>query len=542
MKAPGGLILAFLDYNATRSVQDPMYLAYAQPNLTPSHVPASLNPHTRHQNQVPYTASALLQPRASFDEPQSPFSDVRSRQVPEVTSYTPQQGSQGTPIFVYFLSSYDLATLPSLTYYAMFATRRCHSELMKLNSDGPYYNYVLETSAPSHTATGWTDPEVPLRLHVQDGSGLDVGSVDVGTYTYTDILRRPRQTSPTMGSRKRKISVESAEAMRMPMKRNSNQQLRPNGEENYDVHTYSQQPSPVYLQQQPTFSTDPSFGSLMPYERSPNQAFYQQQGSPRRVSHHLSTSSASSRSQIRGPSPQTSSWSSSNHNIHPSSRSPNLSATATSRISSISSPSITQHPPLIRTSTLQQPSSPIPIPSGPSASVSFNPYKMPHKAVLKISGDLDTMVEDWSEAEFEAKRRLVQFWRSQSGNEINTNFKPVAPDDRQPNSICVSCIWWEAKQECYVTSVDTISLLESLVAVRFTVEEKNRIRRNLEGFRPMTVSKGKSDSEDFFKLIMGFPNPKPRNIEKDVKVFPWKILSHALKKIIGKYVSDNLAR
>lgn len=53
----------------------------------------------------------------------------------------------------------------------------------------------------------------------------------------------------------------------------------------------------------------------------------------------------------------------------------------------------------------------------------------------------------------------------------------------------------------------------------------------------MTVSKGKSDNEGFFKLIMGFPNPKPRNIEKDVKVFPWTILSHALKKIVGKYVS-----
>jgi hypothetical protein len=51
------------------------------------------------------------------------------------------------------------------------------------------------------------------------------------------------------------------------------------------------------------------------------------------------------------------------------------------------------------------------------------------------------------------------------------------------------------------------------------------------------VSKAKSDSEEFFKVIMGFPNPKPRNIEKDVKVFPWKILAHALKKIISKYVS-----
>jgi len=109
-------------------------------------------------------------------------------------------------------------------------------------------------------------------------------------------------------------------------------------------------------------------------------------------------------------------------------------------------------------------------------------------------------------------------------------------DDRPPNSICISCIFWEDKNECFVTSVDTIYLLEQLVAARFTVEEKNRIRRNLEGFRPLTVSKAKPDSEEFFKLIMGFPSPKPRNIEKDVKVFPWKILVHALKKIIGKYV------
>jgi len=108
--------------------------------------------------------------------------------------------------------------------------------------------------------------------------------------------------------------------------------------------------------------------------------------------------------------------------------------------------------------------------------------------------------------------------------------------DRQIAS--ASVVWWEEKKECFVTSVDTIYLLESLVAVRFTVEEKNRIRRNLEGFRPLTVSKAKSDSEDFFKIIMGFPNPKPRNIEKDVKVFPWKILAHALKKIIGKYVGS----
>ncbi|KAK8152352.1 hypothetical protein BC567DRAFT_170572 [Phyllosticta citribraziliensis] len=147
------------------------------------------------------------------------------------------------------------------------------------------------------------------------------------------------------------------------------------------------------------------------------------------------------------------------------------------------------------------------------------------------------MAEGWTKDEWEAKRRLVQFRRNQNGSVINTSFKAVAPEDRTPHSICISCIWWAEKQECFVTSVDTIYLLESLVGVRFTVEEKNRIRRNLEGFRPLTVSKAKPESEEFFKIIMGFPTPKPRNIEKDVKVFPWKILSHALKKIIGKYVS-----
>ncbi len=190
-------------------------------------------------------------------------------------------------------------------------------------------------------------------------------------------------------------------------------------------------------------------------------------------------------------------------------------------------------PALIRTSTIQQPSNCMNVASTPQ---SFNPYAMyPSKAVLKLNGDLDAMAEGWSLEEWDAKRRLVHFTRRQSGSTIHTDFKAVAPEDRQPNSICISCIWWEEKQDFYVTSVDTIFLLESLVAVRFTVEEKNRIRRNLEGFRPLTVSKSKAESEEFFKIIMGFPSPKPRNIEKDVKVFPWKILAHALKKIIGKY-------
>ena len=197
--------------------------------------------------------------------------------------------------------------------------------------------------------------------------------------------------------------------------------------------------------------------------------------------------------------------------------------------------SLDANPPLVRTLTLQI------HPNNSGSGSSLNPYGIyPHtsKAVLNIEGDLDSVAAaPWSPEEIENRRKIVQFWRHQIGATINTNFAVVATNERQPNSICISCIYWEEKGECYVTSVDCIYLLESLISVRFTVEEKNRIRRNLEGFRPMTVSKAKADSENFFKLIMAFPNPKPRNIEKDVKVFPWKILGMAMKKIIGKYVS-----
>ncbi|GAA5936224.1 uncharacterized protein JCM15063_002748 [Sporobolomyces koalae] len=179
-------------------------------------------------------------------------------------------------------------------------------------------------------------------------------------------------------------------------------------------------------------------------------------------------------------------------------------------------------PELVRTSQIQASK------QGSGASYS-------HKVVLKLQGDLNTMAMGWSNEEWQNRRRLIQFWPQQEGNIVNVAFRPVPQNEWQPNSITVSCIFRDDWNECFVTSVDTIYLLEALVGSRFSVEEKNRIRRNLEGFKPLTVSKSKPDAEPFFKLIMGFPQPKPRNIEKDVKVFPWKILSNALKKIMSKY-------
>ena len=478
---------------------------------------------------MPYEANAVLQPRASFDDSHVSFPESRPECYPQVTSFEPQNGPKGVEFYLYFQSSYDIASPPSWTYLIMFGSHLAHSELTRLDQHAQYLSYALSTTVPPFRETEWNNPQVPIKMQIQDETGAEVKTLDVGRYTYTDLVHPISQPPSYQSSRKRKVSVDEGEASKVPVKRISQQHLRSGLEVTGEPVMYSQQRSPAYLSAQRTLSGD------VTYPRSPRPATYSQQqhqrdSSPRRVSQQLLLNSANTYNQRAQLSPRT------------PNKSPNLAVAYVAKAYSVGSLSNPIHPQLVRTSTLPPPPSPAATPIGPTDSTPFNPYNRnyPNKAILKINGNLDSMADDWSDEEFAAKRRLVQFWRSQKDNTIVTNFAPVAPEDRPSSSICISCMLWESKGDCYVTSVDTIYLLESLVAVRFTVEEKNRIRRNLEGFQPLTVSKGKADSEDFFKLIMGFPNPKPRNIEKDVKVFKWKTLKHALKKIIGKYVSLSL--
>ncbi|KAI5368154.1 hypothetical protein Slin15195_G032880 [Septoria linicola] len=450
-----------------------------------------------------------------------------ARQVPRILSFTPNSGPPGTQVTIYFHSPYDFDA-PVITPILMFGSKRCESRLIK-TPDEQGFQYSLASTTPSLADTHSPTPEVPIRL-IMDDSAVSWDSppnIDIGHFTYLEAPFYPPD-SPQMAApqlqapRKRKLSIE-ASPRRSPAKKPSMQQLpqsyvqspiptirRPSVQEIYDHgRRYSSTTSDYQNAYNPSLS------------RMPSQQFY----GPASATPSLTTSHSPSWSYPPGMQ---------------ASRSPSMQSLSAHSKSShlLPSPAGGVAPPLIRTSTLHG------SPTSPGATMTttpvFNPYTVypsNTKAMLKIEGELNKMADGWTTAEWEAGRRLVQFRRSQSGSVISATFEPVTLEDRLPNSICVSCIWWEQKKECYVTSVDTISLLESLVAVRFTVEEKNRIRRNLEGFRPATVSKTKADSEDFFKLIMGFPNPKPRNIEKDVKVFPWRILATALKKIIGKYAS-----
>lgn len=402
----------------------------------------------------------------------------------------------------------------SRAFKFMFGSFRCSPTLSKSEDRGSGF-YVLTGHVPAFSLTGWIAPQVSVYLVIEDEEGQELNTTEIGTFTYTDVAAQPVYSPATSTPRKRKIS--DADETRSTTKRPTSQPLiRPKGDD-YGVYSYT-----------PSGVAGVSYSAQYPPQSSPRSYTYN--GYP-------ATSETQSQTIVAPqhmphwahPYPNSGTGSSVTGSIPPQSVAP-----SSSKIPPPTQSPQEANPPLVRTSTLQTHQNP-----GSTGSGSFNPYGIyPHtsKAVLNIDGDLDTVaVSHWTQEEIDNKRKLVQFWRNQKGATINTNFAVVSTSERQPNSICISCIYWEEKGECYVTSVDCIYLLESLISVRFTVEEKNRIRRNLEGFRPLTVSKAKADSENFFKLIMAFPNPKPRNIEKDVKVFPWKILGLALKKIIGKY-------
>lgn len=378
--------------------------------------------------------------------------------------------------------------------------------------------------------------DAPLSVHLESFSGGLVSFADAGLFRYDPALAiTGNAQTEREQSRKRRMSAESTG--HAPLKKTSSQHLQQAKSEAQSRRTSSV----LDFDHAAETSASPSTSA----KPRPQAATSQQEYNTTAGVQHASARP----SQINVPSPMTgpgmrtspqsavtgynggsASYSSRNaESLSGQWNDDNVRDSAGSR----------SIPLLVRTSTV-----PNPMPkkgdADPPSAESYQQYAAyeENKAFLEIQGDLDSMAQNWTEDEKKTHRRLVEFEREQDGNHVSTTFRPVSLEERAPNSICVSCIWWEEKQEAYVTSVDTIQLLESLVAVRFTVEEKNRIRRNLEGFHPKTVAKGKPDSEKFFKTIMDFPNPKPRNIEKDVKVFPWHVLKHALKKIVGKYVSS----
>ncbi|PSK40047.1 hypothetical protein B9Z65_7987 [Elsinoe australis] len=498
----------------TRSNQAPSYPSYGQPPFDAQY----MNTHAQVPSGLPNAAELPLLSTDQYDAHDAYAQQNSSYQSfiprPEVTNFAPAQGPAGRKLFVYLNAQPDLEQSNSMPT-VLFGSRRCSGMLSKLSGPNQPGNYTIAVDVPAFDSTGSSTTNVTLSLDTNDGSGSDM-PVAFGSYSYTDATAVSYMGSPTPSlSRKRKLSPEHADNQSPGKRLNTN--LRAGEFDNVTSSPMSTNTlSPYSNPQQPVNN----YAYAHTPTRPQNYQSPQQQNVPR---YGASPVSAASHLSVQPPEYQ-------GFTGYIQER-PGVSTSMAGHLPSTTSFAA---PTLVRTSTLQDGSPGMPASSFyPGAAM----YNSTNKAILKLDGDLNSMAEGWTQDEISSHRRLVRFRRSQTGSTINATFEPVTPEDhaRAPGNIYVNCIWWKEKQACYITSVDTIQLLESLVAVRFTVEEKNRIRRNLEGFRPMTVSKTRTECEEFFKIIMGFPSPKPRNIEKDVKVFPWRILSHALKKIIGKY-------
>ncbi|KAK4121496.1 hypothetical protein N657DRAFT_682587 [Parathielavia appendiculata] len=462
-----------------------------------------------------------------------------------VLSCNPSSGSSGTKVSVKATCQYDLLgsglSAPAPFVSLVFGSQRCSAHVSRDSRDGNgVCTYTLTAEAPQFISTGSPSlSNLPLTLLLENANGEEIARVgNIGAFSYRDAHDSARggagvpddSSQSDLGSPKTRSPVHRAspphqvsQGRPKPASPVVHQQLPDDAPTN--TYGYSSSVSAA------TAAAQIQAQSQIPDFSATSTGSYSQGNSNMLFSYRAASfTDHYSRAPPILRSPHGTGWMF-NSQLDPL-RAP-TSALAHSTHDTVRRPSLTllQHsaspaPQLIRTSTLNQPASGFP---------GYGVYQ--EKATLKIVGDLASMSEGWTQEEWENKRRLVLFKKQQAGSTLTVSFKPVSVAERPPHSICISCIWWQEKQACYVTSVDTIHLLEQLLAApnRFGVDEKNRIRRNLEGFRPATVSKSRSESEEFFKVIMGFGNPKPRNIEKDVKVFQWKDLGSALYKIISKY-------
>lgn len=160
---------------------------------------------------------------------------------------------------------------------------------------------------------------------------------------------------------------------------------------------------------------------------------------------------------------------------------------------------------------------------------------------LLFERDTMSMTKDWTEEEIKEQRRLVKFeFVKLSASDYLVKFRPIPKSEFTNDAAIISCIFWKEKELHIVTSVDIILLLEYLIQQSFSIEEKNRIRRNLQSLRPLTISRSNKNYQRFFQLLMSMEDPRPRNIEKDLKVFKWSDLFSALNKVVSKYSSSTL--
>lgn len=167
---------------------------------------------------------------------------------------------------------------------------------------------------------------------------------------------------------------------------------------------------------------------------------------------------------------------------------------------------------------------------------------------LIINGDLGSMADNWTAEEQKVGRRLVRFERHRFGSVVELTFKmqplkSLSEGEMMPDII--SCVEWpQDRRGHFVTSFDILKLVEYVLEISMNTEVKNRARRNMASIASQTLARAGMEldsaddlDEDVFTMVMGFDDPKPRSIEKSIKVYDWYDLADCLSRILSRFVS-----
>lgn len=173
-----------------------------------------------------------------------------------------------------------------------------------------------------------------------------------------------------------------------------------------------------------------------------------------------------------------------------------------------------------------------------------SPFASPARVALHFWNPTQEMCVGWDREERAVGRRLVRFGWAIDAERILVTCDAVSqrtfdadPAGRKSAAhVVVSCIWRRETGAHCITSVDMLRLLELLYGETVCVEEKNRVRRHLERFAPCAIGRRREGADFYNDVVAKFPNPKPLNIQKDIKVFDWSVLEEALESIMYRRV------
>ncbi|KAI9280523.1 hypothetical protein BY458DRAFT_553391 [Sporodiniella umbellata] len=195
-------------------------------------------------------------------------------------------------------------------------------------------------------------------------------------------------------------------------------------------------------------------------------------------------------------------------------------------------------------------SNPPPASVNASNSIPNSSYAAVGKAMVVFQPKcMESMMYEWSRHEAVAGRRIVHF------KSVTTQVDPTIPLRKievdcepfidlgvyqlPPGECLISCIYYKQQEDFFITSTDIIRLLESVLSVEFTKEEKNRMRRNIQYMGPITITRDntKQNSDAMFsRQLMAYKCPAARKIDKDIKIFRWSMVSEAIIKVSKNFV------